>query len=44
MYFDLQGQFDLLSTAHLYIPELLDLEKNRSLTYFELDLSRSAAN
>jgi hypothetical protein len=44
MYFDLQGQFDLVSTAHLYIPELLVLEKNRSLTYFEIDLSRSAAN
>jgi hypothetical protein len=39
MYFDLQGQFDLVSTAHLYVPELLVLERNRSLTYFELDLS-----
>jgi hypothetical protein len=44
MYFDLQGQFDLLSTAHLYVPELLVLEKSRALTYFEIDLSRSAAN
>ena len=44
MYFDLQGQFDLLSTAHLYVPELLVLETNRSLTYFEIDLSRSATN
>jgi hypothetical protein len=44
MYFDLQGQFDLVSAAHLYIPELLVLEKNRALTYFEIDLSRSAAN
>jgi hypothetical protein len=44
MYFNLQGQFDLLSTAHLYVPELLVLEKNRSLTYFEIDLSRSATN
>jgi hypothetical protein len=44
MYFDLQGQFDLVSTAHLYIPELLVLEKNRLLTYFEIDLSRSAVN
>jgi hypothetical protein len=44
MYFNLQGQFDLLGTAHLYVPELLVLEKNRSLTYFEIDLSRSATN
>jgi hypothetical protein len=44
MYFNLQGQFDLLSTAHLYVPELLVLEKNRSLTYFEIDLSRSTTN
>ena len=40
LYFDLQGQFDLLSTAHLYVPDLLVLEKNRSLTYFEIDLSQ----
>ena len=41
LYFNLQGQFDLLSTAHLYIPEVFVLEKNRSLMYFEIDLSRS---
>jgi hypothetical protein len=40
LYFDLQGQFDLLATAHLYLPELQVLEKNRSLTYFEIELSR----
>jgi hypothetical protein len=44
MYFDLQGQFDLLNTAHLYVPELIALEKNRSLTYFEIELSRSGTN
>jgi hypothetical protein len=41
LYFDLRGQFDLLSTAHLYVPDLLVMEKNRSLMYFEIDLSRS---
>ena len=41
LYFDLQGQFDLLGTAHLYLPELQVLEKNRSLTYFEIELSRA---
>jgi hypothetical protein len=44
LFFNLQGQFDLLSTAHLYIPEVFVLEKNRSLTYFEIDLSRSTTN
>jgi hypothetical protein len=41
LYFDLQGQFDLLSGAHLYVPNLQVLEKGRSLLYFEIDLSRS---
>ncbi len=40
LYFDLQGQFDLLSTAHLYIPDVRALEKNHPLLYFEIDLSR----
>jgi hypothetical protein len=40
LYFDLQGQFDLLNGAHLYVPDVLVMENNRSLTYFEIDLSR----
>jgi hypothetical protein len=43
LYFDLQGQFDLLSNAHLYIPDLLSLEKNRALMYFDLDLSHPSS-
>ena len=42
LYFDLQGQFDLLNGAHLYIPDILAMEKNRSLTYFEIDLTSPA--
>jgi hypothetical protein len=42
LYFDLQGQFDLLNTAHLYIPDVRALEKNHSLLYFEIDLSRQS--
>jgi len=42
LYFDLRSQFELLNTAHLYIPEIVDIEKNRGLMYFEIDLSRSA--
>ena len=43
LYFDLQGQFDLLSNAHLYIPDLLALEKNRNLMYFDIDLSHPSS-
>jgi hypothetical protein len=42
LYFNLRNQFDLLNTAHLYVPEIVALEKNRGLLYFEIDLSRSA--
>jgi hypothetical protein len=43
LYFDLQGQLDLLNTAHLYIPDVRALEKNHPLVYFEIDLSRQGA-
>jgi hypothetical protein len=42
LYFDLRSQFDLLNTAHLYVPEVVAIEKNRGLLYFEIDLSRTA--
>jgi hypothetical protein len=41
IYFDLQGQTDLLNSAKLYVPDILAMERNRSLTYFEIDLSNS---
>jgi hypothetical protein len=44
LYFDLQGQLDLLNTAHLYIPDVRALEKNHALVYFEIDLSRKGGN
>lgn len=43
LYFDLQGQYDLLSNARLYIPELVALEKNHGLLFFDIDLSRSSS-
>jgi hypothetical protein len=44
LYFDLQNQFDLLATAHLYVPDLVLMRGNRALTYFDIDLgSRGAA-
>jgi len=42
LYFDLRSQFELLNTAHLYVPEIVAIEKNHGLLYFEIDLSRSA--
>lgn len=41
LYFDLQGQFDLLNSAHLYIPDITLMEKKQSLTFFDIDLARS---
>ena len=41
LYFDLQGQFDLLNGARLYVPDVLVMENNRSLTYFEIELSKA---
>ena len=40
LYFDMQGQFDLLHTAHLYVPDVAVMGKQEGLTYFEIDLSR----
>jgi len=40
LYFDLQNQFDLLDTAHLYVPELVLMGRNRALTYFDIDLGQ----
>jgi hypothetical protein len=40
LYFDLQNQFDLLDTAHLYVPELVLMRANRALTYFDIDLGQ----
>lgn len=40
LFFDLQNQFDLLETAHLYVPELVLMRGNRALTYFDIDLGQ----
>lgn len=40
LYFDLQKQFDLLETSHLYVPDLLVMQQNRALTFFDIDLSQ----
>jgi hypothetical protein len=43
LYFDLQNQFDLLQTAHLYVPDLVLMRGNRSLTYFDIDLGQGGS-
>jgi hypothetical protein len=40
LYFDIQGQLDLLSTARLYVPDMVFMSRNQALLYFEIDLSR----
>jgi hypothetical protein len=40
LYFDLQDQFDLLQNAHLYVPQLVQMQSGRALTFFDIDLSR----
>src|SRR3984885_773346 len=40
LYFDLGSQFDLLQTAHLYIPQISKMNHSGTLTYFDIDLSR----
>lgn len=41
LYFDLAGQFDLLEYAWLYIPEVTVFGSDKSLLYFDLDLSKA---
>jgi hypothetical protein len=40
LYFDLQDQFDLLQSAHLYVPQLMQMTSGRAMTFFDIDLSR----
>lgn len=42
LYFDLQGQFDLLQSSHLYVPDVQNIKGDHSLLYFEIDLSRTS--
>ena len=43
LYFDVAGQFDLLPSAHLYVPEVVSMEKNKALFYFDIDLAAKAS-
>jgi hypothetical protein len=41
LFFDLAGQFEWLSGAQLYVPDLKFMDTNQPLFFFEIDLSKS---
>jgi hypothetical protein len=44
IYFDLRGEVELLKNAHLYIPNLVTMNDNHPLLYFDIDLGHSSSN
>jgi hypothetical protein len=43
LYFDVRSQFGLLSNSKLYVPDIVALEKNHGLMFFEIDLGQAGA-
>jgi hypothetical protein len=44
LYFDVRGEWDLLQTARLYVPNLVTMGTNHGLLYFDIDLGHSSSN
>jgi hypothetical protein len=44
VYFDLRGEWDLLQTARLYVPDLERMTSKQAILYFDIDFSRSSSN
>jgi hypothetical protein len=44
VYFDLRGEWDLLQTARLYVPDLQRMTSNQAISYFDIDFSRNSSN
>jgi hypothetical protein len=44
VYFDLRGEWDLLQTARLYVPDLQRMTSQQAILYFDIDFSRNSAN
>jgi hypothetical protein len=44
VYFDLRGEWDLLQTARLYVPDLQRMTSNQAISYFDIDFSRGTGN
>jgi len=44
VYFDLRGEWDLLQTARLYVPDLQRMTSKQAISYFDIDFSRNSSN
>ena len=44
IYFDLRGEWDLLQTARLYVPDLQKMTSQQAILYFDIDFSRNSSN
>jgi hypothetical protein len=44
VYFGLRGEWDLLQTARLYVPDLQRMTSKQAISYFDIDFSRSSTN
>ncbi|HTA56727.1 MAG TPA: hypothetical protein VK805_01130 [Candidatus Baltobacteraceae bacterium] len=44
VYFDLRGEWDLLQTARLYVPDLQKMTSQQAILYFDIDFNRSSSN
>jgi len=44
VYFDLRGEWDLLQTARLYVPDLQRMTSQQAILYFDIDFSRNPSN
>ena len=44
VYFDLRGEWDLLQTARLYVPDLQRMTSQQAILYFDIDFSHSSTN
>jgi hypothetical protein len=44
LYFDVRGEVDLLQNAKLYVPNLVNMDNNDPVSFFEIDLSHTSSN
>jgi hypothetical protein len=44
VYFDLRGEWDLLQTARLYVPDLQRMTTKQAILYFDIDFSHNSSN
>jgi hypothetical protein len=44
VYFDLRGEWELLQTARLYVPNLMTMGSKQPLSYFDIDFAHASGN